>query len=150
MVQCESEASVIEETAGGPEDGSRHCSFCKKPEAEVGRLVAGPSFEGSAPAFICAACVDLCSGILQHKKEEAEPSVPESAAIIDAAAALSRQIDEAVKNLDDLEFRIIELRYGLADGHNHSHEEVAKALQITPEKVQEIEAAAVAKLKPDS
>ena len=61
--------------------------------------------------------------------------------------ALGRKIDEAVKNLDDLEFRIIELRYGLADGHSHTHDEVARTLAITPEKVQQIEAAAVAKLQ---
>jgi RNA polymerase primary sigma factor len=64
------------------------------------------------------------------------------------ADKLSRQLDEAVKNLDDIEFRIIELRYGLADGYSYSHEDVAKELKITPEKVQEIEAAAVAKLTP--
>jgi RNA polymerase sigma factor (sigma-70 family) len=150
MVRFESEANVIEEFADAGDDASRHCSFCKKSEAADGRQGAGPSFEGSAPAFRCAACVDLCSGILQHNKEEAEPSVPESTRITAVADALSRQIDEAVKNLDDLEFRIIELRYGLADGHNHSHQEVAKALQITPEKVKEIEASAVAKLKPES
>ncbi len=80
--------------------------------------------------------------------QETEPEGAEPVRLASAAESITRQIDEAVKNLNGLEFRIIELRYGLADGHNHSHEEVAKALQITPERVEEIEAAAVAKLTP--
>jgi DNA-directed RNA polymerase specialized sigma24 family protein len=134
------------------DQSSRRCSFCKTSEAEAGRLVEGPS-TGSAPAvYICAACVERCSDTLERQKQKLEPAADGSAhdAVADAALALSRQIDQAVKNLDDLEFRIIELRYGLADGHSHSHEEVAKALELTPEKVQEIEAAAVAKLVPPS
>ena len=87
-------------------------------------------------------------GILQHERSKARPQDDEPARSIDTAAALSRQIDEAVRNLDDVEFPIIELRYGLADGYSYSHEEVARILAITPEQVQEIEAAAVAKLKP--
>jgi RNA polymerase primary sigma factor len=61
--------------------------------------------------------------------------------------ALRLRIDEAVRNLSDQEFRIIELRYGLADGYSYSRDEVAKLLEIPPEEVEEIEAGAVAKLK---
>ena len=141
---------MIEEVESAEHRSARLCSFCKKSEAEVGRLVEGFSAAGAPPVFICADCVDLCSAMLGQETQQTEPSAAEQAHVTDAADALSKQIDAAVKNLDDLEFRIIELRYGLADGHSHSHEEVAKALEITPEKVQEIEAAAVAKLKPPS
>jgi DNA-directed RNA polymerase specialized sigma subunit len=138
---------MIQELKNAQDQSARRCSFCKLSEAEVGRLVEGFSASGAPPVYICANCVDLCSAMLDQEKQD-EPPDAESARVTDAADALGRQIDAAVKNLDDLEFRIIELRYGLADGHFHSHEEVAKALEITPEKVQEIEAAAVEKLKP--
>jgi hypothetical protein len=141
---------VIEEVESAEDQSARLCSFCKQSEADVGRLVEGFSAAGAPPVFICANCVDLCSAMLEQENDKTESSAAEQAPVTEAADALGRQIDAAVKNLDDLEFRIIELRYGLADGHTHSHEEVAKALEITPEKVQEIEAAAVAKLKPPS
>ena len=72
-----------------------------------------------------------------------------------ASSSLSRPLRSPAPcqyptELDDLEFRIIELRYGLADGREYSHEEIASLLSITPEKVRDIEAAAVAKLKPTS
>jgi RNA polymerase sigma factor (sigma-70 family) len=111
----------------------------------VGRLVEGPSLGGAAPVFICADCVELCSSMLEHEKtESAGEDTDESA---DDPEALRQQIDEAVRNLSDQEFRIIELRYGLADGHSYSREEVAKLLEIPPEEVEAIEAGAVAKLQ---
>ena len=42
--------------------------------------------------------------------------------------------NEAVKNLSDQEFRVIELRYGLATGYECSLEEVGRDLGITPER----------------
>ena len=141
--------AMIKESVNVGEQVSPCCSFCKKSEAEVGRLVEGPSFEGGIPAFICADCVDLCSTILVHEQQREEPPSEETAASAANTAALREQIDDAVKNLSDQEFRIIELRYGLADGYSYSHDEVGKLLQITPEQVREIEAGAVAKLQTD-
>ncbi len=134
----------------GAEDQSRRCSFCERSEAEVGRLVEGYSTAAAPPVYICVECVDRFSDLLEREKHKVESSVTDPVHVAAAADALSQQIDEAVKNLDDLEFRIIELRYGLADGRSHTHEEVATALELTPEKVQQIEAAAVAKLQPPS
>jgi hypothetical protein len=141
---------MIEEREHGQDQFSRRCSFCKNSEADVGRLIEGPNAAGGSPVYICAACVVLCSDILERGTEKTERSATDPARVADVAATLTLQLDRAIKNLDDLEFRIIELRYGLADGHFHTHEEVAQALEITPEKVQEIEVAAVAKLKPPS
>jgi hypothetical protein len=131
---------MIQDSEHAAERLSRHCSFCKKSEADVGRLVEGPQRDGGAPAYICADCVELCAGMLEYEKQK------ESAGA-DASDSLRAQIDEAVRNLSDQEFRIIELRYGLADGHSYSREEVAALLEIPAEDVEEIEAGAVAKLK---
>ncbi len=140
---------MIEKQHAAGDPSARFCSFCKKSEAEVGSLIEGPGIEGASPVFICAACVDLCSSILQQEEHQAATSVGQPSDSR-AAEATSRQVDNALSNLDDLEFQIVELRYGLADGYSYSHEELAGLLKITPEKVQEIEAAAVAKLKQTS
>jgi RNA polymerase sigma factor (sigma-70 family) len=141
---------MIEKRHSVPDPSARFCSFCKRSEAEVGRLIEGPGIEGASPSFICEACVELCASILQREQHETAADADTPADPAAAAEARSRQIASVVDNLDDLEFRIIELRYGLADGYSYSHEEIAGLLSITPEKVQEIEAAAVAKLKPTS
>ena len=128
---------------------SRFCSFCKKSEPEVGRLIESARSDGQAPAYICRNCVEHAARVLENTKQrlgsEADQTVPGR---ITAVTGRS-QLDLAVKNLSDQEFRVIELRYGLADGQEHSQEEVGKLLKLTPERVAEIEAAAVAKLKAD-
>jgi hypothetical protein len=140
---------MIEKQPAAGDPSARFCSFCKKSEAEVGSLIEGPGIEGASPVFICAACVDLCSSILQQDGHKTADSAVERPDPVDAEG-LTHERDNALSNLDDLEFEIVELRYGLADGYSYSHEELAGLLKITPEKVQEIEAAAIAKLKQTS
>lgn len=140
---------MFQKTDGARDQSSRVCSFCKKSEPEVGRLIESPSFDGQTPAFICGDCVQLCSGMLEQAKQQVGSDVEPRAVVADAAEAIRWQIDEAVKNLSDQEFRVIELRYGLADGYSYSHEEVGKLLQLAPERIAEIESGAVAKLKAD-
>jgi RNA polymerase sigma factor (sigma-70 family) len=141
--------AMVQGNGGGGDQSSRSCSFCKNSESEVGRLIESPSFDGRTPAFICGDCVELCSGMLEHEKQRFESEVEQTAPTVATAAPIGRQIDEAVKNLSDEEFRIIELRYGLADGYMYSQEEIAKLLELTPERIAEIEAGAVAKLQTD-
>jgi ATP-dependent Clp protease ATP-binding subunit ClpX len=45
-----------------------YCSFCKRPQTEVGRLIAGPD-----QVFVCEECVELCVDILA---QETIPTVP--------------------------------------------------------------------------
>jgi ATP-dependent Clp protease ATP-binding subunit ClpX len=44
------------------------CSFCKRMQDEVNRLIAGPD-----QVFICDACVDLCKDILAEETQPASP-----------------------------------------------------------------------------
>jgi DNA-directed RNA polymerase specialized sigma subunit len=124
-----------------------------KTEPEVGRLIEAPGVDGRTPVFICGECVEQCSGVLKHAAQRGSDDartvrIANSPAV--SGADLRDAVAEAVKNLSDQEFRVIELRYGLADGYSYSHEEVGNLLQLTPERIAEIEAGAVAKLKPDS
>jgi RNA polymerase primary sigma factor len=134
---------MSESRADAVDASGRKCSFCKKSEAEVGYLVEGPKSDGESSAFICALCLELCSSILEQQKHEGELEGAEN------GAALRQMVDEVVNNLSDQEFRVIELRYGLATGYSLSLEEVGRDLDITPERVAEIESGAVAKLKAD-
>lgn len=49
------------------------CSFCGKSQAEVRKLVAGPS------VHICDECVDLCKNIIAQETEGGDKSAVESA-----------------------------------------------------------------------
>ena len=87
--------------------------------------------------------------MLEHEKQRFESADEQASPAPDSTAALRQEIDDAVRSLSDQEFRIIELRYGLADGQSHSREEVGALLELSPERIAEIEAGAVAKLQAD-
>ena len=60
---------------------------------------------------------------------------------------LKRSINEALAELTYREREIIRLRYGLADGYAYTLEEVGKIFGITRERVRQIEAKAIRKLR---
>jgi RNA polymerase sigma factor (sigma-70 family) len=132
---------MVENSQDTGSQSPRFCSFCKRSEAAVGPVVRGPSSERENSAFICASCLERCSGILDQQKHEVESGRTKT------NATFRNLFEDAVTNLSDQEFRVIELRYGLATGYPYSLEEVGEDLEITPEAVAEIEAGAVAKLK---
>jgi len=63
---------------------------------------------------------------------------------------LRAQIREVLKTLSYREREIVILRYGLADGHTYSLEEVGEIFKVTRERVRQIEAKAVRKLQQPS
>ena len=46
------------------------CSFCNRSSNEVEKLIASPS-NGPIQAYICNACVVVCSSILESEKKAA-------------------------------------------------------------------------------
>jgi RNA polymerase primary sigma factor len=54
---------------------------------------------------------------------------------------------EMLKMLNDRERKIIELRYGLQDGNTHTLAEIAKVLGVSRERVRQIEAATIKKIR---
>lgn len=60
---------------------------------------------------------------------------------------LSERIDEVLAQLTDKEARIIRLRYGLEDGRTHTLEEVGKEFNVTRERIRQIEAKSLKKLR---
>ena len=68
---------------------------------------------------------------------------------MDAAARemLRDQVQSALAALTDREREVLELRYGLLDGKDHTLEEVGKYFNVTRERIRQIEAKALRKLR---
>ena len=76
--------------------------------------------------------------------EDADAVVPMEAA---AFIMLQDQLDDILATLSDREQRIIQLRFGLADGHPHTLEEVGREFGVTRERIRQIESKTLAKLR---
>jgi RNA polymerase primary sigma factor len=76
--------------------------------------------------------------------EDADAVVPIEAA---AFIMLQDQLEEILDNLSDREQKIIELRFGLADGHPRTLEEVGREFGVTRERIRQIESKTLAKLR---
>jgi RNA polymerase primary sigma factor len=68
---------------------------------------------------------------------------------MDAAARemLREQVQNALAALTDREREVLELRYGLIDGKDHTLEEVGQYFKVTRERIRQIEAKALRKLR---
>jgi RNA polymerase primary sigma factor len=68
---------------------------------------------------------------------------------LDAASRelLREQIQSALAFLNERERQVLELRFGLVDGRDHTLEEVGQRLGVTRERVRQIEAKALRKLR---
>jgi RNA polymerase primary sigma factor len=68
---------------------------------------------------------------------------------MDAAARemLREQVQSALAGLTDREREVLELRYGLIDGKDHTLEEVGQHFNVTRERIRQIEAKALRKLR---
>lgn len=76
--------------------------------------------------------------------EDDRISTPAEAA---AASMLREQIEEVLQKLPERERKIIQLRYGLKDGRYRTLEEVGVEFGITRERIRQIEAVALRKLR---
>jgi RNA polymerase primary sigma factor len=76
--------------------------------------------------------------------EDAEAIVP-----LDAASfiLLQEQLDGVMESLTDRERKVIELRFGIADGHMRTLEEVGKEFGVTRERIRQIESKTLSKLR---
>lgn len=59
----------------------------------------------------------------------------------------TERINEVLAQLTEREARVIRLRYGLEDGRTHTLEEVGKEFNVTRERIRQIEAKALKKLR---
>ncbi len=68
---------------------------------------------------------------------------------VDAASKqlLKEQIDEVLSSLSDREQRVLQLRFGLEDGRSRTLEEVGREFNVTRERIRQIEAKVLRKLR---
>ncbi|MCW2883819.1 MAG: polymerase, sigma 70 subunit, RpoD subfamily [Streptosporangiaceae bacterium] len=76
--------------------------------------------------------------------EDADAIVPIEAA---AFILLQDQLEDILATLSDREQRIIQLRFGLTDGHPRTLEEVGREFGVTRERIRQIESKTLAKLR---
>ena len=75
---------------------------------------------------------------------EMEPPAPADAV---SYTLLREQLDEVLNTLTDREKNVLRLRFGLEDGRTRTLEEVGKEFNITRERIRQIEAKALRKLR---
>ena len=62
-------------------------------------------------------------------------------------AALKEQVGEVLQTLTEREGRVLQLRFGLEDGRSRTLEEVGREFGVTRERIRQIEAKALRKLR---
>lgn len=77
--------------------------------------------------------------------------IPDDDALAPEEAAsmmlLKEQLDDVLETLTPREAKVIKLRFGLEDGHQRTLEEVGKEFDVTRERIRQIEAKALRKLR---
>lgn len=76
--------------------------------------------------------------------EDEDSATPEESA---ASQLLKEQVQSILSSLSDREQKIIKMRFGLENGKSHTLEEVGQEFAVTRERIRQIEAKALAKLR---
>ena len=82
--------------------------------------------------------------VLQDFIVDEETVSPEDSA---SNQLLKEQVQEILSSLSDREQKIVRMRFGLDNGKNHTLEEVGQEFAVTRERIRQIEAKALAKLR---
>lgn len=129
---------------------SNRLSFTKEQTEDV--LVAATPFESFEELYSM-----FCENIDVFEKDESEDEMeiqmPRELITENdlddqvAATMLKDQLDEVLNTLTDRERKVLDLRYGLTDGEEKTLEEVGQEFNVTRERVRQIEAKALRKLR---
>jgi RNA polymerase primary sigma factor len=82
-----------------------------------------------------------------HLGDFIEDRNAEAPADIAVATLLKDQVQEVLRTLSDREARVLQLRFGLEDGRGRTLEEVGQEFGVTRERIRQIEAKALRKLR---
>jgi RNA polymerase primary sigma factor len=82
-----------------------------------------------------------------HLRDFLEDSKTSSPPEMVSKINLREQMGYVLSSLTEREARVIEMRFGLKDGNEHTLEEVGQEFQVTRERIRQIEAKALRKLK---
>jgi RNA polymerase primary sigma factor len=84
---------------------------------------------------------DACFGDFIEDKSAENPSV------MTGASLLKEKLDQVLGSLNERERRIVEMRFGLVDGYGRTLEELGRHYKLTRERIRQIEAKALRKLR---
>lgn len=84
---------------------------------------------------------DACFGDFIEDKSAENPSITTGASL------LKEKLEEVLSTLNERERKIVEMRFGLADGYGRTLEELGKHYKLTRERIRQIEAKALRKLR---
>ncbi len=123
----------IEELAKELEMEPEKVEYVMKIKQDITSLDAGVGRDG-----------DEEDSVLRDFIEDEESATPEESA---ASQLLKEQVQEILSTLSDREQKIIKMRFGLENGKSHTLEEVGQEFAVTRERIRQIEAKALAKLR---
>lgn len=124
---------TIEELAKELEMEPEKVEYVMKIKQDITSLDAGVGRDG-----------DDEDSVLRDFIEDEEGVTPEESA---ASQLLKEQVQEILSSLSDREQKIIKMRFGLENGKSHTLEEVGQEFAVTRERIRQIEAKALAKLR---
>jgi RNA polymerase primary sigma factor len=96
---------------------------------------------------LCSLDAPLCDDENAYLGDFIEDESNKSCESAASYGLLRRQLEIAMALLDDREQQVLQLRYGLLDGHEHTLEEVGQRFALTRERIRQIEMRALDKLR---
>lgn len=133
MTQELNREPTIEELAKELEMESEKVEYVIKIKQDIQSLDAGVGRDGE----------EEDSSLLDFIEDE-ESSTPEESA---TTQLLKEQVQAVLSTLSDREQKIVRMRFGLDNGKSHTLEEVGQEFAVTRERIRQIEAKALAKLR---
>jgi RNA polymerase primary sigma factor len=133
MTQELNREPTIEELAKELEMEPEKVEYVMKIKQDITSLDAGVGRDG-----------DDEDSVLRDFIEDEDSTTPEESA---ANQLLKEQVQAILSTLSDREQKIIKMRFGLENGKSHTLEEVGQEFAVTRERIRQIEAKALAKLR---
>ena len=133
MTQELNREPTIEELAKELEMEPEKVEYVMKIKQDITSLDAGVGRDG-----------DEEDSVLRDFIEDEDSASPEESA---ASQLLKEQVQDILSTLSDREQKIIKMRFGLENGKSHTLEEVGQEFAVTRERIRQIEAKALAKLR---
>ncbi|MES2631265.1 MAG: RNA polymerase sigma factor RpoD [Patescibacteria group bacterium] len=133
MTQELNREPTIEELAKELEMEPEKVEYVMKIKQDITSLDAGVGRDG-----------DDEDSVLRDFIEDEDSATPEESA---ASQLLKEQVQAILSTLSDREQKIIKMRFGLENGKSHTLEEVGQEFAVTRERIRQIEAKALAKLR---
>ncbi len=133
MTQELNREPTIEELAKELEMEPEKVEYVMKIKQDITSLDAGVGRDG-----------DEEDSVLRDFIEDEDSATPEESA---AQQLLKEQVQAILSTLSDREQKIIKMRFGLENGKSHTLEEVGQEFAVTRERIRQIEAKALAKLR---